>query len=79
VSNAEQISEFLVDEVGVNAPLAHGDDLLASDQLDSQGIMELVAFLEEGFAIEVGDEDLVPDNFRSVDAITAFVARKQGG
>jgi acyl carrier protein len=79
VSNAEQISEFLVDEVGVSVPLDHGDDLLASDQLDSQGIMELVAFLEEGFGVEVGDEDLVPDNFRSVDAITAFVARKQGG
>jgi acyl carrier protein len=79
MSNAETISEFLVDEVGVQAPLDHRDDLLASDQLDSQGIMELVAFLEEGFSIEVGDEDLVTDNFRSVDAITGFVARKQGG
>ncbi|HEY1854930.1 MAG TPA: acyl carrier protein [Solirubrobacterales bacterium] len=79
MANAETIANFLVDEVGVSAPLDHGDDLLASDQLDSQGIMELVAFLEEGFSIEVRDEDLVPDNFKSVDAITALVARKQDG
>jgi acyl carrier protein len=79
VTNPETIARFLVDEVGVRSPLEHDEDLLASDQLDSQGMMELVAFVEESFAIEVGDEDLFPENFKSVDAIAGFVARKQGG
>lgn len=76
MANPEKIEQFLIEEVGVRTPLARDEDLLASDQLDSQGIMELVAFLEEGFGIEVGDEDLVPENFKSVDAISGFVAAK---
>jgi acyl carrier protein len=79
VTNSETIARFLVDEVGVGSPLEHDEDLLATDQLDSQGMMELVAFIEERFTIEVGDEDLFPENFKSVDAIAGFIARKQGG
>jgi acyl carrier protein len=79
VTNPETIAQFLVDEVGVRSPLVHDEDLLATDQLDSQGMMELVAFIEETFGIEVGDEDLFPENFKSVEAIAGFVARKQGG
>jgi acyl carrier protein len=79
MTDKETIAQFLVDEVGVRSPLADDEDLLASDQLDSQGMMELVAFIEESHAIEVGDEDLIPENFKSVDAIAGFVARKQGG
>jgi acyl carrier protein len=78
MTNTNAIAQFLVDEVGVGAPLAHDEDLLASDQLDSQGMMELVAFIEESFAIEVGDEDLTPENFKSVDAIASYVTSKQG-
>jgi acyl carrier protein len=78
MSNPETIAQFLVDEVGINSPVAHGEDLLATDQLDSQGMMELVGFIEEQFGFEVADEDLFPENFKSVDAIAAFVARKQG-
>lgn len=79
MSDSEKIAQFLIDEVGIDSPLANEDDLLASDQLDSQGMMELVAFLEEEFGIEVADEDLFPENFKSVDAIAGYVGRKQGG
>ncbi len=58
--------------------LAHDEDLLAADLIDSLGITELVGFLEGEFGIKVDDEDLTPENFRSVDAIVAFVARKGG-
>jgi len=78
MTNTNTIAQFLVDEVGVRTPLEPDEDLLASDQLDSQGMMELVAFIEESFAIEVGDEDLIPENFKSVDAIASYVTSKQG-
>jgi acyl carrier protein len=58
--------------------LAHDEDLLASELIDSLGITELVGFLEKQFGIAVSDEDLVPDNFRSIDSIAAFVSRKGG-
>ncbi len=60
-----------------------GDDLagdtsfLARDILDSTGVLELAFFLEETFAIKVADEDMVPENLDSLNAIAAFVARKQ--
>ncbi len=39
--------------------------------------MQLVAFVEKEFGIRVGDEDLDLDNFRSIQAISNLVARKQ--
>ena len=41
--------------------------------MDSHGVMELVAFLEERYGIAVGDEDLTPENFESVTRIDEFV------
>lgn len=77
MSKPEIVEEFLVGELGVGGPgLDHDEDLLSSDLLDSQGIVNLVAFLEERFGIEIGDEDLVPDNFRSVSSIVAFTTSK---
>jgi acyl carrier protein len=49
--------------------------LLEAGVLDSLGFMRLVAFLQEHFGLVVTDDDLVPENLESVDAITAFVRR----
>jgi len=76
---ADAIDKFIVEEITgdiVPGPIAHDEDLLAADLIDSLGITSLVAFLEERFGISVADEDLNPDNFRSVDAVVAFVNRK---
>ena len=40
--------------------------------------MQLVAFVEKEFGVAVGDEDLDLDNFRTINAIAALVARKRG-
>lgn len=79
--NAKTIEEFIVNEITGDleaGSLPHDEDLLAADLIDSLGITELVGFLETRFGIKVDDEDLTPDNFRSVDSIVAFVARKGG-
>ncbi|MDH3469667.1 MAG: acyl carrier protein [Gammaproteobacteria bacterium] len=47
--------------------------LLDSGIVDSLGVLDLVGFIEEQFGIEAQDEDLVPDNFDSIDALTRFV------
>jgi acyl carrier protein len=51
--------------------------LLQAGVLDSLGVMQLVAFLQERFDLVVADDDLVPENLESVDAIATFVARLQ--
>jgi acyl carrier protein len=40
----------------------------------------LLAFLEERFTVQIDEDvDLVLDNFRTIDAIAAFVVRKMSG
>ncbi len=75
-----ELETFIVEEIamGQGPPaLAADEDLLASGLIDSLGVTQLVAFLEERFGIAVTDEDLVPANFRSLDQIGAFVDRKR--
>jgi len=44
--------------------------------IDSTGVMEMITFLEETFAIKVEDEELVPENLDSIDNVAAFLERK---
>ena len=76
-----EIERFVVEEIALGRGIdsvAHDEDLLASDILDSLGIMELVSFLEGHYGIRVSDDDLTPENFQTVDSIVAFVDRKKG-
>ena len=50
---------------------------LESGIIDSTGVLELVQFLEEKFQIKVEDEDLIPANLDSVNALTQFVENKK--
>ena len=52
------------------------DESLLHNVIDSSGVLELVVFLQESFAIVVEDEDVVPDNLESVKTVVAFVERK---
>ena len=52
------------------------DALLESGMLDSQGVLEVVTFIEQEFPINVEDEDLVPENFHTIDRIVAFIQSK---
>jgi len=61
------------------ARVADFDDetpLLESGLIDSLGILELVDYLEQTFAIELDDEDLSPENFDSIATLARFVANK---
>lgn len=53
--------------------LADDVSLLDRGIIDSTGVLEVVMFLEEGFAIKVKDGDMLPQNFDSVNNITRFV------
>lgn len=51
------------------------DSLIAGGIIDSTGVLELVAFLEEQFDFTIADSDIVPSNLDTIEAITAFVTR----
>jgi acyl carrier protein len=50
--------------------------LLEAELIDSTGVLELVAFLEAEFAIQMADADIVPENLDSIQAIVGFVAAR---
>ncbi|ALK08702.1 acyl carrier protein [Blastochloris viridis] len=52
------------------------ESLIDAGLIDSTGILELVAFLEEEFSIAVADGDVVPENLDSIERIDAYVARR---
>lgn len=56
--------------------LADDESLIRNGTIDSTGMLELVFHLEETWSIKVRDEEMVPDNFETIDAINAFVTRK---
>ena len=56
--------------------LSDVDSLLENGVMDSTGILELVAFLELNFSIEMSDAEIVPENLDSIAAIAAFLERK---
>lgn len=57
-------------------PLTEDLSLIENDLVDSTGILELVAYIEEHFGIAIADADIVPANLDSIGAITAFVTAK---
>ncbi len=56
--------------------LGDEDSLLDAQVIDSLGILELVAYLEETFGLEVTDDDLTPENFDSIGALVRFVGAR---
>jgi acyl carrier protein len=56
--------------------LGDDDSLLEARVIDSLGVLELVAYVEETFAIEVTDDDLTPENFESIGALARFVGKR---
>ena len=59
-----------------NPYLKNDTSFLEKGIVDSTGVLELVAFLEETFNFEVQDEELVPENLDSVDNLVRFVSQK---
>lgn len=53
-------------------------DLFATGMVNSLFAMQLVLFVEKEFGVAVENEDLDLENFKSVNAIGAFVGRKLG-
>ena len=70
------IEENFLFQIG-DQNLADDQSLLEAGVVDSTGVLELVAFLEDTFHLQIADKDIIPQNLDTVDSITAFVKRNQ--
>jgi acyl carrier protein len=51
--------------------------LLAKGVIDSLGMLKLVSLLEEEYDVEIDDDEIVPDNWRTIRDIAALVDSKR--
>ena len=58
------------------APRMQLETLLVCDIVDSTGVLELVAFIEDSFGISMADGDVVPANLDTIERIAAFVSAR---
>lgn len=74
----EQIKAYVIDTFlfGDGNGLENQSSFLDEGIIDSTGILELVAYLEDNFSITVEDEELIPEHLDSIDNITAFLGKK---
>lgn len=71
----QYISQTLLnDRIQVEAD----DDLLGEEIIDSMGVMQLIGFIEDTFDCDVAQSDITITNFRTVEAIDTYLARKNG-
>lgn len=52
-------------------------DFIGDGMLDSFDIVSLVTELEETFNITIDGEDIIPDNFSSIDAIITLIEKSE--
>ncbi len=77
---ADEIRAFLIENFlfgDAGAFPGAEDSLLDLGIIDSTGVLELVAFLEQRFEIKVEDAELVPENLDSLKQIAEYVDRKR--
>jgi len=59
------------------ANLREDEDLLGAGILDSLAILQLVAYIEDEFGFKIPDEDVVFENFQSIDALAGYLENQK--
>ena len=74
------ISDFIERELhGGNAiDLDPDANIFTSGLVDSLGIMRLVAHVETSLELKIPPPDLIPDNFRSINVMSNYLAKFAG-
>jgi acyl carrier protein len=77
-STKDQIRQWVLETAerkGISG-VTDDESLTANGVIDSLAIFRLVSFLEDNFSVKVADEEIVNDNFKSVNDIDRFVGAK---
>jgi acyl carrier protein len=77
----QQVRSFLAENyfLGQDYNFEDSDSFLENGIIDSTGILQLVAFLEETYGITVEEGELRPENLDSINNISSYLSRKRKG
>jgi acyl carrier protein len=75
---AAEVREFISENFlfRADAELDNDQSLLESGVIDSTGVLEVIAFLEQTYGISVADEEIIPENLDSINNMTRYLAAK---
>ncbi|MCM4167323.1 putative acyl carrier protein PigG [Arenibacter antarcticus] len=77
VETKSRVKEYIVSATLSDTKDVADDTLIfETGLLDSMGLLFLIEFLKEEFNVEVTDEELLPENFESVNNIIKFIDSK---
>ena len=82
MQNIEVLKQFIADELVPEENLSglnENQSLLETGIIDSLGMLKLVSFIETKFRIQIGDEELIPENFENLSSLAEMVSKKNGG
>lgn len=73
-----ELRNFIVENYlfGRDSGFADGESFMERGIIDSTGVMELIAYIEQRWHVAVEDHELLPDNLDSLDKLERFVGRK---
>ncbi|PYU97128.1 MAG: acyl carrier protein [Acidobacteria bacterium] len=75
----EELRRFIIDNFlfGVeDSQFSDDDSFLEKGLIDSTGVLELVAFIEEQYGIRFQDDEIIPENLDSVNKLIQFLNKK---
>ena len=81
MTTANDIRSFIIENFlfgDTSQDLGDTVSLIEAGLVDSTGILELVAHVEQTWGVTIADADIVPANFDSIGRIAAFIASRTG-
>ena len=77
MTTQQRIFEYIRTKLNPSSQLQFDptQNLMGAGILDSLAMMDLIVWLEETFSITVDTDDLVPENFATLDAMTNYLAK----
>ena len=76
----DKIINYIKEQLLAHEPdieLEQGDNILESGLIDSMGIVQLIAFIEDEFQLKIPPEDMVIEHFMSVDTIGDYLESRK--
>ncbi|MBL3528398.1 MAG: acyl carrier protein [gamma proteobacterium endosymbiont of Lamellibrachia anaximandri] len=77
----EEIRSYVLDNylfTDDQSELEDDNSFLETGILDSNGVMEIIFFLEDEYGVAISQEEMIPENLDSVSRIVKFVDAKNG-
>lgn len=75
----KNLEKFVLTEIAADLgkqSLVPDEDLLEQGIIDSLGLLKLVVFIEKTHGIKVMDEEVVPENFQSLNSMVKLIEQK---